>query len=86
MNACIESDQRVIYLPPKKNFCYMSEALPESVKHIVYIKQVEKPIKITDQARQELQATGMMDGKGKLKIKGVSPKITISIISRVIAA
>jgi hypothetical protein len=53
----------------------MSEALPEGVKHIVAIKQVEKPIKVTDQAKKELQASGMMDEKGKLKIKGVSPKM-----------
>jgi hypothetical protein len=53
----------------------MSEALPDGVKYLVAIKQVEKPIKMTDQAKAELQSSGMMDDKGKLKIKGVSPKM-----------
>jgi hypothetical protein len=53
----------------------MSEALPEGVKYLVGIKQVEKPIKMTNEAKSELQSSGMMDDKGKLKIKGVSPKM-----------
>lgn len=53
----------------------MSEVLPEGVKYIVTIKPVEKSIKLTDQAKGELQSSGMMDEKGKLKIKGVSPKM-----------
>jgi hypothetical protein len=53
----------------------MAESLPEGVKHLVPIKQVEKTIRVTDQAKKELQASGMMDDKGKLKIKGVSPKM-----------
>src|ERR1041385_203179 len=53
----------------------MSDALPEGVKYLVQIKQVSKPIKLTNEAKAELQATGMMDDKGKLKIKGVSPKM-----------
>ena len=53
----------------------MSEALPDGVKYNVTIKQVEKAIKMTDQAKAELQSSGMMDDKGKLKIKGVSPKM-----------
>lgn len=53
----------------------MSEALPDGIKYSVAIKQVEKPIKLTDEAKSELQTTGMMDEKGKLKIKGVSPKM-----------
>ena len=57
------------------NFAAMSEVLPEGVKYVVPIKQVEKPIKMTDQAKTELQSSGMMDDKGKLKIKGVSPKM-----------
>jgi hypothetical protein len=57
------------------NFAGMTEALPDGVKHLVAIKQVEKSIKLTDQAKAELQSTGMMDEKGKLKIKGVSPKM-----------
>ena len=53
----------------------MSTDLPEGVKYLVAIKQVEKSIKLTDQAKAELQSSGMMDDKGKLKIKGVSPKM-----------
>ena len=53
----------------------MSEAPPEGIKHIVTIKQVEKPVKITDQAKAELQSSGMMDEKGKHKLKRVSPKM-----------
>lgn len=44
-------------------------------KYLVDIKTTEKPVKITDQAKQELKAVGMMDEKGKLKLKGVSPKM-----------
>jgi hypothetical protein len=53
----------------------MSEAKPEGIKYIVPIKPVEKPVRITDEAKVELQSSGMMDEKGKLKIKGVSPKM-----------
>lgn len=53
----------------------MSDTLPEGVKFAVPVKQVEKSIKITDKAKAELQSSGMMDEKGKLKIKGVSPKM-----------
>ena len=58
----------------------MSEAPPEEakqagVKYLVPIRQVEKSVKLTDQAKAELQASGMMDEKGKLKIKGVSAKM-----------
>ncbi len=44
-------------------------------KYLVDIKATEKTIKITDQAKEELKAVGMMDEKGKLKLKGVSPKM-----------
>jgi hypothetical protein len=58
----------------------MSEPIPEEakqagVKYIVPITGVEKSIKMTDTAKAELQASGMMDEKGKLKRKGVSPKM-----------
>ena len=53
----------------------MSDTLPEGVKFLVQIKPVEKSVKITDKAKAELQSSGMMDEKGKLKIKGVSPKM-----------
>jgi hypothetical protein len=44
-------------------------------KYIVPVKNVEKSIKLTDGAKKELQSIGMMDDKGKLKLKGVSPKM-----------
>jgi hypothetical protein len=49
--------------------------LPEGIKHLVPVKQVEKSIKLTDEAKAELQSIGMMDDKGKLKLKGASPKM-----------
>jgi hypothetical protein len=51
----------------------MSESV--HTKYIVPVKQVEKGIKLTDEAKVELQSIGMMDDKGKLKLKGVSPKM-----------
>jgi hypothetical protein len=51
----------------------MSETL--DTKYEVPIKQIEKSIKISDRAKEELKTSGMMDEKGKLKLKGVSPKM-----------
>jgi hypothetical protein len=45
------------------------------VKYLVPVKQVDKSIKLTDEAKAELRNIGMMDDKGKLKLKGVSPKM-----------
>jgi hypothetical protein len=45
------------------------------VKYLVPVKQVDKPIKLTDEAKVELRSIGMMDDKGKLKLKGVSAKM-----------
>lgn len=39
------------------------------------VKVGERSIKLTDEAKEELKAVGMMDEKGKLKLKGVSPKM-----------
>ncbi|HET6591253.1 MAG: hypothetical protein AB7V56_08305 [Candidatus Nitrosocosmicus sp.] len=47
---------------------------PQS-KYEVPIKPVEKSLKISDRAKTELKSSGMMDDKGKLKLKGVSPKM-----------
>lgn len=44
-------------------------------KYVVPVKQVEKSLKLSDQAKAELHSVGMMDDKGKLKLKGVSPKM-----------
>ena len=44
-------------------------------KYEVEIKSTEKRQKIPDEVKVELKASGMMDDKGKLKLKGVSPKM-----------
>ena len=44
-------------------------------KYEVEIKTTEKRQKIPDDVKTELKASGMMDEKGKLKLKGVSPKM-----------
>jgi hypothetical protein len=44
-------------------------------KYLVPVKQVEKSMKLSDEAKAELRGIGMMDDKGKLKLKGVSPKM-----------
>ena len=51
----------------------MSES--PDIKYLVPIKQVEKSVKVSNEAKQELQSVGMMDEKGKLKLKGISPKM-----------
>lgn len=51
----------------------MSESV--QTRYTVPIKSVEKGIKLTVEAKAELQSIGMMDDKGKLKLKGVSPKM-----------
>ena len=52
----------------------MSAESPD-IKYIVPVKGVEKNIKLDDKTKSELQAIGMMDEKGMLKLKGVSPKM-----------
>ena len=44
-------------------------------KYGVGIKSREGRQKLPDDVKQELKASGMMDEKGKLKLKGVSPKM-----------
>ena len=44
-------------------------------KYEVEIKTTEKRQKIPDDVKAELKQSGMMDDKGKLKLKGVSPKM-----------
>jgi hypothetical protein len=44
-------------------------------KFEVEVKEAEKSQKLTDDVKSELKASGMMDDKGKLKLKGVSPKM-----------
>ena len=49
----------------------MSEELEH--KYEVEVKQREGRQKLPDNVKDELKASGMMDEKGKLKLKGVSP-------------
>ena len=44
-------------------------------KFEVEIKEREGRQKLPDDVKTELKASGMMDEKGKLKLKGVSPKM-----------
>ena len=51
----------------------MSEELQH--KYEVEIKSTDKRQMLTDEVKSELKDSGMMDEKGKLKIKGVSAKM-----------
>ncbi len=44
-------------------------------KYEVEIKLTEKRQKLPDSVKDEMKQSGMMDEKGKLKLKGVSPKM-----------
>ena len=44
-------------------------------KYEVTIKTATVKYKLSDKIKDELKASGMMDDKGKLKLKGVSPKM-----------
>jgi hypothetical protein len=44
-------------------------------KYEVEIKSTEEKQKLSKELKAELQESGMMDEKGKLKLKGVSPKM-----------
>ncbi|NIM25759.1 MAG: hypothetical protein GTN97_09185 [Nitrosopumilaceae archaeon] len=44
-------------------------------KYEVEIKTTEEKQKLSKELKAELQDSGMMDEKGKLKLKGVSPKM-----------
>jgi len=44
-------------------------------KYEVEIKSAEKKQLLSKETKEELKASGMMDEKGKLKLKGVSPKM-----------
>ena len=44
-------------------------------KYEVDIEQTEKRQRLPQNVKDELKASGMMDDKGKLKLKGVSPKM-----------
>ena len=44
-------------------------------KFEVEIKSTDKKQMLSKEVKDELKASGMMDEKGKLKLKGVSPKM-----------
>jgi hypothetical protein len=44
-------------------------------KYEVEISVSDKKMKLPPEVKEELKETGMMDDKGKLKLKGVSPKM-----------
>ena len=44
-------------------------------KYEVEVKAAEKTQRLPEDVKSELKASGMMDDKGKLKLKGVSPKM-----------
>ena len=44
-------------------------------KYEVEIKKTEEKKLFSKEVKEELKASGMMDEKGKLKLKGVSPKM-----------
>ena len=44
-------------------------------KFEIEVQKTEKKQKLTDKIKVELKAAGMMDEKGKIKLKGVSPKM-----------
>ncbi len=44
-------------------------------KYEVEIQVTEKRQKLPQEVKDELKVSGMMDEKGKLKLKGVSPKM-----------
>ena len=44
-------------------------------KYIVPVKLSDKAMRLSEDVKNELKSIGMMDEKGKLKLKGVSPKM-----------
>lgn len=44
-------------------------------KYEVPVQVGEKALKLSDETKSESKSSGMMDEKGKLKLKGVSPKM-----------
>lgn len=44
-------------------------------KYEVEVKAAEKQQRLPDNVKDELKASGIMDEKGKIKLKGVSPKM-----------
>ena len=53
-------------------------------KYLVPVKTTEKVLRLSPEAKLELQKVGMMDEKGKLKLKGVSPKMLKRMKSEIV--
>lgn len=53
----------------------MNEEATIETKFLVPVKEVEKQVKLSENSKNELKGIGMMDDKGKLKLKGVSPRM-----------
>jgi hypothetical protein len=53
----------------------MDEEATIETKFLVPVKEVEKQVKLSEDSKNELKGIGMMDDKGKLKLKGVSPRM-----------
>jgi hypothetical protein len=53
----------------------MNDEAKVETKFLVPVKEVEKQVKLSDDSKNELKNIGMMDDKGKLKLKGVSPRM-----------
>lgn len=53
----------------------MNDEATIETKFLVPVKEVEKQVKLSDDSKNELKSIGMMDDKGKLKLKGVSPRM-----------
>ncbi len=47
----------------------------KTYKHEVEVLKLEKPQKLTPEIKESLKSAGMVDEKGKMKIKGVSAKM-----------
>ena len=45
--------------------CFMRMTEGQDIKYLVPVKLLEKPVKVTTEAKAELQKVGMMDEKGK---------------------
>ena len=56
---------------------YLSVIMADELerKYDVKIQSTEEKVKFPDALKAQLKESGMMDDKGKLKLKGVSPKM-----------
>ena len=61
---------------------YMSESnsitdtdINTPTKYVVPVILTDKAMRLSENIKNELKSIGMMDEKGKLKLKGVSPKM-----------